>query len=125
MQQQRSRDTRPEREVRIRLHAMGLRYRVQRRVVPGTRRTVDIAFGPAKVAVDVRGCYWHGHGHDGYVRTKNLDYWGPKIALNQARDADTERRLRDAGWELIVIWECEDPNRAARHIATRVRARRP
>lgn len=125
MQQQRSRNTRPEMELRSRLHELGLRYRLHRPVVPGTRRTVDIAFGPSRVAVDVRGCYWHGHNHDGYARRRNLQYWIPKIEGNKTRDADTERRLKEAGWELIVVWECDDAARAAKRIAQRVRARRP
>lgn len=126
MQQQRSRDTGPELTLRRALHHRGLRYRLHRPVVPGTRRTVDIVFGPAKVAVDVRGCYWHGHPHDvdAYVRTENLDYWGPKIAGNKARDADTEQRLRAAGWTVVVVWECEDMDAAVNRVLEAVSARR-
>ena len=126
MQAQRSRDTAPEVTLRRLLHSRGLRFRIHRRIVRGTRRAVDIVFGSAKVAVDVRGCYWHGHEHDRtrYQRTKNLDYWLPKIAGNRARDADTERRLREAGWEVVVVWECEDLGLAADHIEALVRERR-
>lgn len=126
MQQQRSLNTGPEVALRRALHRRGLRFRVHRQIVPGTRRRVDIAFGPARIAVDVRGCYWHGHQHefDEYERRHNLHYWGPKIAGNRARDEDTERRLRDAGWELIVVWECEDIESAARRIARRIAVRR-
>lgn len=126
MRAQRNRDTAPEVALRQILHRRGLRFRLHRPVVPGTTRRVDIVFGPAKVAVDVRGCYWHGHEHDQatYRRTKNLDYWARKIAGNRARDADTEQRLRDAGWEVVVIWECDNPVDAAEHVETTVRARR-
>jgi DNA mismatch endonuclease (patch repair protein) len=126
MQSQRSRDTTPEMALRRLLHARGLRYRVHRQVVPGTRRAVDVVFGTAKVAVDVRGCYWHGHDHDQseYRRTKNLEYWVPKIAGNRARDLDTEARLRQAGWEVIVVWECDDLPEAALRIEAAVRSRR-
>lgn len=78
MQQQRSFNTGPEVELRRALHRHGLRYRLHRPIVPGTRRKVDIVFASAQVAVDVRGCYWHGHEHEfaEYERTRNLPYWG-------------------------------------------------
>src|SRR4051812_14657115 len=60
MQAQRTRDTAPEMALRRLLHARGMRYRVDRVVLPGTRARVDIAFGPARVAVFIDGCYWHG-----------------------------------------------------------------
>lgn len=87
---------------------------------------MDIAFGPSRVAIDVRGCYWHGHAHEieAYRRRANSDYWVPKIAGNQSRDADTERRLESAGWLVIVVWECEDVEEAAERIDKAVRARR-
>lgn len=119
MQRQRSRDTAPELMLRRRLHSMGLRYRLQRRIVPGTRRSVDIVFGPARVAVDVRGCYWHAHGHSGVSRS-NSSYWTEHLARNVARDQDTERRLLESGWTLIVVWECEDPVEAAERVAQAV-----
>jgi DNA mismatch endonuclease (patch repair protein) len=87
---------------------------------------VDIVFGPSKVAVDVRGCYWHGHAHEfqSYERRQNLDYWQPKIARNRARDSDTSGRLRKAGWKVVVVWQCQDIDKAAERIATIVRSRR-
>lgn len=127
MQLQRSTDTGPERRIRQALHQRGLRFRIHRQIVPGTRRSVDIAFGPAKVAVDVRGCYWHGHDHafTRYRRQTNLDYWGPKIAGNKARDLDTESRLRAAGWVTVVVWECEDLEAATQRVIEIVESRRP
>lgn len=123
MQQQRSRDTGPELALRRMLHSRGLRYRLHREIVPGTRRRVDIVFGSARVAVDVRGCYWHGHEHafEEYRRRQNLHYWGPKIAGNRARDMDTSNRLLAAGWRLVVVWECDDLTLAADLIETHVR----
>jgi DNA mismatch endonuclease (patch repair protein) len=58
------------------------------------------------------------------VRTRNLDYWVPKIAGNKRRDADTETRLREAGWQVVIVWECEDIEVAADAIATSARRRR-
>lgn len=126
MQLQRSFNTGPEVALRQALHRRGLRFRLQRAIVPGTRRRVDIAFGPARVAVDVRGCYWHGHEHEfkAYQRRQNLHYWVPKIARNGARDADTAARLMATGWELVVVWECDDIEAAAERVAAIVLARR-
>lgn len=118
MQLQKSRHTNPELRLRSALHRRGLRYRLHRRIVAGTRREVDIVFGRQKVAVDVRGCYWHGHAHEfaAYERKGNLTYWAPKIEGNRSRDADTERRLRDDGWIVVVVWECEEINAAVERV---------
>jgi DNA mismatch endonuclease, patch repair protein len=90
MQGNRSRDTAPELAIRRLLHAAGLRYRVDRRPLNGVRRRADIVFGPAKVAVFVDGCYWHGCPEH-YVPPKtNPNYWSPKISGNVARDRDTD-----------------------------------
>lgn len=126
MQKQRSQNTGPEVELRRALHRRGLRFRIHQQIVPGTKRRVDIALGQSKVAVDVRGCYWHGHPHElrSYHRRNNLEYWQPKIARNKARDADTALRLRKAGWKLVVVWQCQDIEKAANRIATIVRTRR-
>lgn len=128
MQQQRERDTGPERRLRSELHYRGVRFRLQRQIVTGTRRAIDIVFPAARVAVDVRGCFWHGHEHDaeeyGHTRTKNLDYWSPKVARNRARDHDTQARLTEAGWHVVVVWACDDLGRAADEIARIVRDRR-
>ena len=125
MRQQRSQDTGPERRLRRELHLRGLRFRLHRPIVEGTRRRVDVVFVAARVAVDVRGCFWHGHDHDReqYLRRKNLDYWSPKVDGNRRRDTDTEKRLRDAGWEVVVVWECEDLNDAADRVERAVRSR--
>ena len=125
MQQQKMRDTRPELALRRELHRLGLRYRLHRQIVPGTRRRVDIAFGPAKVAVFVDGCFWHGcpiHG----VRepVANKWYWPLKIAGNKERDTDTTRRLEESGWLVLRYWEHEPPDVAAQSIAEAVLGRR-
>jgi DNA mismatch endonuclease (patch repair protein) len=126
MQLQRSQNTEPELRLRKSLHKRGLRYRLHQGIVPGTKRRVDVVFRTARVAVDVRGCYWHGHAHEfeAYRRKHNLDYWQPKIVGNQRRDADTEHRLAETGWLLIVVWACEDVEAAAQRIEAAVRARR-
>ncbi|MGH3197607.1 MAG: very short patch repair endonuclease [Streptosporangiaceae bacterium] len=125
MQANRSRDTKPELALRQALHAMGLRYRVCARPVPDIPRAVDVVFRPARVAVEVRGCFWHGCPEH-YRRPKaNEGYWSAKVARNLARDVDTERRLEAAGWLLIVVWEHEDPREVAAKVAALVLQRRP
>ena len=113
----RSRDTRPELALRRILHRRGLRYRVNYRALPGVRRTVDVAFIRAKVAVFVDGCFWHAcplHYCEPKTRT---EWWRAKIAGNVARDADTSRRFEMAGWTVLRVWEHEDPHEAAERIA--------
>ncbi|MBM7169057.1 very short patch repair endonuclease [Streptomyces sp. G44] len=117
MQAIRSRDTKPERLIRSLLHAQGLRYRVATKPLPGLRRTADIVFRPAKLAVFVDGCYWHGCP-DHYVSPKtNSGYWSEKVARNMARDRDTETQLRAAGWTVLRFWEHESPEDCAIKIA--------
>src|SRR5579871_6964702 len=125
MSAQRSRDTSPELAVRTRLHRMGLRYRVHAAPLPSLRRRADIVFGPARVAVFVDGCFWHGCPEHGRRRHDvNGWYWPDKIARNQRRDADTDRQLAAAGWLVVRVWEHEDHDEVAARIADLVRARR-
>ncbi|MEJ2855029.1 MULTISPECIES: very short patch repair endonuclease [unclassified Saccharothrix] len=121
MQANRSRDTKPELQLRRALHAMGLRYRVCARPLPGVRRTVDIAFPSAKLAVEVRGCFWHGCPQHYRAPAANGGYWAQKVQRNIDRDADTARLLEEAGWTLAVVWEHEDLPAAAHAIAEQVR----
>jgi DNA mismatch endonuclease, patch repair protein len=116
MRAQRLRDTTPELALRSELHRRGLRFRVQRRLLPDVRRTADIVFGPSRVVVEVRGCFWHGCPEHGTSPKANADWWREKIDRNRARDADTDARLREAGWTVIVVWEHEHPSAAADQI---------
>lgn len=126
MQAIRSRDTKPERLVRSLLHANGLRYRVAARPLADLRRTADLVFRPAKVAVFIDGCYWHGCPEH-YVPPKtNPGYWSGKVAMNMTRDRDTDARLAEAGWTVLRFWEHESPDACALQIAATVdRLRRP
>ncbi|MGV9878299.1 very short patch repair endonuclease [Streptomyces sp. NPDC003006] len=117
MQAIRSRDTKPERLIRSLLHAQGLRYRVAAKPLPGLRRTADIVFRPAKLAVFIDGCYWHGCPEH-YVSPKtNAGYWSDKVARNMARDRDTDVQLRAAGWTVLRFWEHEPAEDCAVKIA--------
>lgn len=121
MQAIRSRDTKPELVVRRKLHAAGLRYRVSAYPVPELRHKVDIIFRPTRVAVEVRGCFWHGCPQHYRPPTVNSDYWAAKVAKNVARDRKNDTYLRGLGWLVIVIWEHDDLENAALTVAHVVR----
>lgn len=113
MQRQRTVDTKPELALRRELWRRGRRYRVNLGVLPDSRRRQDIVFTRAKIVVDVRSCFFHRCPLHGTMPKANGDWWADKLAKNVARDADTERRLREAGWEVVVVWEHEDAAAAA------------
>ena len=105
MQQVKSKNTWPEMAVRSLLHNMGYRFRLHRNDLPGTP---DIVLPGRHVALFVHGCYWHGHGcRTGKLPKSRLDYWGPKINANRARDRRKENALAAAGWRVAVVWQCE------------------
>ncbi|MBP2323047.1 DNA mismatch endonuclease (patch repair protein) [Kibdelosporangium banguiense] len=124
MSRQRARDTSAETTLRRELHRLGLRYRIHRRPLVSVRREADVVFGPAKVAVFVDGCFWHGCPTHGTWPKRNGEFWRTKIEKNRARDLDTDRQLAEAGWLSIRVWEHEDPLAAATRIAEVVTARR-
>lgn len=121
MSRQRSYDTDPERALRSRLHGLGLRYRLHRRPVAGLRRQADIVFTRVRVAVFVDGCFWHQCPEHATHPKANSAWWAAKLAANVARDADTDRRLAEAGWQVVRVWEHEDVEAAAARVAAVVR----
>ncbi|WP_342775831.1 very short patch repair endonuclease [Micromonospora pisi] len=123
MRSNRSRDTKPELLLRSRLHAMGLRYRVNYRPMSGLRRTADLVFSTARVAVFVDGCYWHGCPEHHRPARTNSDFWRTKIDRNKQRDAETDRLLAESGWRVIRIWEHVAPDDAAQAVAEVIRSR--
>ena len=125
MQGQRRRDTAPEVALRRRLHALGLRFRVDLAPLPGVRRRADVVFGPARVAVFVDGCFWHSCPDHATKPKSNAAWWRDKLTSNVRRDRDTDERLADNGWLPFRVWEHDDPERAARRILALVVARRP
>ena len=106
MSQIRSKDTKPEIVVRKKLFESGLRYRLHVRDLPGTP---DIAVKKYKLVVDVRGCFWHGHGKCRFSsRPKsNKSYWLEKIDRNKQRDRANLKELRKMGYRVFVVWECK------------------
>jgi DNA mismatch endonuclease (patch repair protein) len=107
----RGRDTKPELAVRRAAHALGARFRLHRRDLPGTP---DLIFPSRRKVILVHGCFWHQHpGCRLAAQPKSRpEYWLPKLARNVERDAQTLRRLEEARWDPLVIWECETKDRA-------------
>lgn len=101
----RSWDTKPEMEVRRLVHAMGYRYRLRAKDIPGRP---DIVFRPRKKAIFVHGCFWHQHGCRQYRMPKSrLQFWLPKLEKNVERDKRVLGKLQESDWKALIIWECE------------------
>ena len=98
-------NTKPELVVRRFVHALGLRFRLQDRSLPGTP---DLVLRRHDTVVFVHGCFWHHHGCANSVWPKTRpEFWREKILGNVSRDRRNEERLRAMGWRVVVIWECE------------------
>jgi DNA mismatch endonuclease (patch repair protein) len=108
MQGNKSRDTQPELAIRRRLHRDGFRFRVAARPEKDLRRTADILFPKAKVAVYLDGCFWHGCPVHSHAAKVNSAYWTAKLAGNRHRDAETDSLLAIRGWRVLRFWEHED-----------------
>ncbi|MGA4985373.1 very short patch repair endonuclease [Streptomyces cellulosae] len=113
MSRQNRRDTAPEVAVRRILHAGGLRYRVNVPVPGMPRRTIDIVFPKAKVAVFLDGCFWHGCPQHATSPKSNAEWWRTKLGKNVARDAETTEHLTQEGWTVLRFWEHEPPGEVA------------
>jgi len=109
------RDTKPERELRSALHAMGLRFFVDRPIA-GTRRRIDVVFPTERIAVYIDGCFWHCCPEHGTIPKQNRQWWIDKLAANRARDKATDSALRTAGLTVMRFWEHEDPVAAAQNV---------
>ncbi|WP_374467930.1 very short patch repair endonuclease [Phenylobacterium sp.] len=106
MRRVKGRDTSPEMTVRRALTALGARYRLHRKDLPGSP---DIVLPARRLAIFVHGCFWHGHdcARGSRVPKQNRDYWTAKVGRNVARDARTQAELAELGWRVETIWECE------------------
>ena len=102
----RGRDTKPELAVRRLVHGMGYRYRLHDGRLPGKP---DLVFPSRRKVILVHGCFWHRHRcRLGQVMpATRREFWKAKLAGNKARDARNRRRLRRAGWQILVVWECQ------------------
>ena len=114
----RGKDTGPERRVRTILTALGFRYRLHYSKLPGRP---DIAFPGRRKVIWVHGCFWHRHPGCGLARLpkSKLDFWKPKLEDNRSRDLRNETKVRAAGWDTLVVWECELSDESS--LATRLK----
>src|SRR5438105_517984 len=102
----RGKDTKPELQVRRFLHRLGLRYRLHVRELPGRP---DVVLPKYKSVVLIHGCFWHQHSGCKYAAkpSSNARFWAQKLAQNIERDRKAEAALRQSGWNVFVVWECQ------------------
>jgi len=104
----RGKNTKPEMVVRSLIHKLGYRFRLHAKELPGRP---DIVFRPKKKVIFVHGCFWHRHPDPqcklARLPKSRLQFWIPKLEANRARDQASENSLRELGWEVLTIWECE------------------
>ena len=114
MSRVRGKDTKPELRVRRLIHALGYRYRLHRKDLPGRP---DLVFPSRRKVVFVHGCFWHRHPDPACTLARlpksRLEFWKPKLEGNRARDEKNLAELREAGWLPLVVWECELRDEAA------------
>jgi DNA mismatch endonuclease, patch repair protein len=106
MRRVKAKNTKPERVVRSVLHRLGLRFRLNRRDLPGKP---DVVLPKYRVVIFIHGCFWHRHPNCKHATTpaSNQDYWGPKFTRTVKRDASNEKKLRAQGWLVFVLGEWE------------------
>ena len=114
----RQRSTAPELAVRRIAHSLGLRYTTRNRDLPGSP---DLANRRRRIAIFVHGCYWHRHPHCSKATTPraNRAFWLAKFARNRARDRSAQSALREMGYAVVILWECETQTPA--HIESQLR----
>lgn len=102
----RGKDTRPEMLVRRLIHKAGFRYRLHVASLPGKP---DLVFAGRKKVIFVHGCFWHMHEGCAAARMpkSRVDFWQTKLQGNRERDRRNVAALREAGWEVLTLWECE------------------
>lgn len=123
MQAQATAGTAPERLLRAELRRVGVDTRRRaNRPLPLPRRSADLVFARARVAVFVDGCFWHACPDHYRPPNANGRWWVEKLARNIARDRDTDERLAALGWRVVRVWEHDDMGIAARNIARAVRS---
>ena len=110
--------------LRRELYRRGLRYRLCERPIPELRRNIDVVFRALRIAIEVRGCFWHHCPQHGTIPKSNSEWWRRKFARTQARDYETEKLLRDAGWVLLWVWEHEKPAEVAAAVRAMIDTRR-
>lgn len=110
MSRVKSKNSKPELLVRKLVHSMGYRYRLHESRLPGKP---DLVFWGKQKIILVHGCFWHRHGRCPLTRwpKSKLDFWKPKLESNKKRDKRNISKLKSMHWDVLIIWECEIPNR--------------
>lgn len=112
----RSKDMQPELMVRRLVHKLGYRFRLHAKHLFGKP---DLVFPSRRKIIFVHGCFWHSHGcKNSHVPKSNISYWEPKLERNRMRDSEALKSLADAGWDCLVVWECEidDESKLAKRV---------
>lgn len=106
MSRVRAKDTKPEMVVRRMVHAAGYRYRLHVRDLPGKP---DLVFPARRKVVFVNGCFWHRHMNCAFARLpkSRTGFWTEKLERNRERDERNIEALRELGWDVLTVWECE------------------
>jgi DNA mismatch endonuclease, patch repair protein len=102
----RSSNTKPEIAVRSMLHGLGFRFRVHVKSLPGTP---DIVLRKYRSVILVHGCFWHSHRgcKRAFVPSSNRQFWLKKLSMNRQRDKRVVKALKNAGWNVLLVWECQ------------------
>lgn len=116
--------SKPETQLRSRLHQLGYRFRKNFPIRAGELRVKpDVVFTKKRLAVFVDGCFWHRCPIHGTEPVVNTSYWEPKLMRNVVRDRRVDEALSSAGWQVIRIWEHESVEEAARVVANALAAK--
>ena len=104
-----SKNTKPEVEVRKLLHSMGFRFRLHKKDLPGSP---DIVLPKYKTVIFVHGCFWHRHENCKYasIPKTRREFWNKKFTENIKRDSEIQEKIKNLNWRSVVIWECETKN---------------
>lgn len=117
-----SKDTKPEMVVRRLAHAMGYRFRLHQKDLPGTP---DLVFPSRRKAIFVHGCFWHGHSDPecklARMPKSRVEFWQEKVDRNRARDHRSETALKELCWQVLTVWECETKVRDRDDLARRLK----
>lgn len=117
----RAKGSRPEMAVRRLVHALGYRFRLHRRDLPGTP---DLVLPRHRKVIFVHGCFWHRHSDPACKLARlpksNVEFWTDKLERNRTRDVEQQERLTALGWQNLVVWECE--LRQTEQVVNKVRA---
>lgn len=105
----RSKNTKPEMVVRRWLHKNGYRFRLHRKDLPGKP---DIVLPKYKTVIFVHGCFWHRHEgcKNSTIPKSRATWWLEKLERNTSRDEAVMHTLRESGWRVLVVWECQVRN---------------